>query len=518
VNPDYSSPIATVDRAAPGTINGRDVVDKSEQIALGILLNRPGEISDALELVPEMSLADPCHRAIRRVLGARSYPDTGARALAVIRESASIRALRSRGDTAVYVGQLVGNGSGDLAYHARLIREAATKRDLIARLERLTSAVRLDDWGTVTTDLEEALGAVNSSITQQAGDQVRLRSADEFAMKGTKWLYKGRIPAGMMTILAGREGIGKSTVSLDLVARVTKGALDGRYFGRPQNVILCATEDSWEHTILPRLKAVGADLSRVFHISVQDEMGRSRPISAPGDVAAIEKVIRRHRPVLMVIDPLMAVVDGKVNTNNQQQVQQALEPIVQLCGRTMMALLALIHVNKSGSTDALNTVMASKAFTSLPRSVLFCIADPEDEGNYLFTHEKCNVGKRMPSVSYRLSSVRFELDPALVEEGDEPFIESSRVNWGEEDDRSASDILVDGPASRSKGELRTGLVAFIDDRSGAVPVADLHRAFVDGEMVKKATVDVTLGRMVKKGEIDRPSHGLYQSAKLRPKS
>lgn len=519
MNPGYSSPIAAVDEGNPtATINGRELVDRSEQTVLGILLNMPGDIGDALALVPESLFADPCHQAIRRILGESAYPDTAARGLAIVKASLDLRPLRSRGDAATYVGQLVGHGSGDFAYHARMIREAAAKRDLIERLERLSSAVWLDDWGKVTTDLEEALNAVTSSVTEQGGDRVRLRSADEFAMKGTKWLYKGRIPAGMMTILAGREGIGKSTVSLDLVARVTKGTLEGRYFGRPQNVVLCATEDSWEHTILPRLKAVGADLSRVFHISVQDEMGRSRPISAPGDVAAIEKAIKRHKPVLMVIDPLMAIVDGKVNTNNQQQVQQALEPIVHLCNRTMMALLALIHVNKSGSTDALNTVMASKAFTSLPRSVLFCIADPEEEGNYLFTHEKCNVGKRMPSVAYRLSSVKFDLDPALVEEGDEPFIESSRVVWGTEDDRSASDILAEGPASRAKGELRTGILEFVEARSGAVPVADLHRAFVDGEMVKKATVDVTLGRMVKKGEIDRPSHGLYQSIKLRAKS
>ena len=517
MNPSYASPATGLDGAKPGaTIDGRDITDKSEQVVLGILLNRAGDIGDLLADTPASLFADPAHQVILKVLAASPLPDPVARGLAIVQESLTNRALRSRGDAADYVRRLMRVGQGDFRFHVRLLREGALKRDVLAKLQRMVGAAQVDDWDQVTSDLETALISISSSATA-GGDQVRLRSADEFAMRGTKWLYKGRIPAGMMTILAGREGIGKSTVSLDLVARITRGTLEGRYLARPQNVILCATEDSWEHTIIPRLRAVNADLSRVFHISVQDEHGRSRPISAPGDTAAIEKAIRQHKPALMVIDPLMAVVDGKVNTNNQQQVQQALEPIVAVCNRSMMALLALIHVNKSASVDALNGIMGSKAFTSLPRSVLYCIADPEDEGNFLLTHEKCNVAKRSPSITYRLLSVRFELAPEQVDEGDEPFIESSRVVWGVEDERSAADVLAEGTPTRAKGELRTGLLEYIDGQTGAVPVADLHRRFADGEFVKKPTIDMTLSRMVKKGEIDRPSQGLYQAVSLRPR-
>jgi hypothetical protein len=516
VNPAYASPIANLDNRA-GDLDGRALSDKSEQVILGILLNTADDITSMLEELPEVAFADYTHRAVYRVLASKPHLDCVAKGIAVVQAGIGNRVFAARGDVTEYVRRLMSIGKGDFGYHARLVREGAVKREVIEGLVRLQSAVALDDWSRVTTELESALTTVSTTAVEN-GDRVRLRSADGFTMKGTKWLYKGRIPAGMMTILAGREGIGKSTVSLDLVARITKGTLEGRYSGRPQNVILCATEDSWEHTIIPRLRAVGADLTRVFHICVQDEMGRSRPISAPGDTAAIERAIKQHNPVLMVIDPLMAVVDGKVNTNNQQQVQQALEPIVQVCGRTMMSLLALIHVNKSNSVDALNGIMGSKAFTSLPRSVLYCIADPEDDGNFLLTHEKCNVSRKAPSLTYRISSVRFDLPPEQVEEGDEPFIESSRVVWGVEDDRTAADVLAEGTPTRAKGELRAGLLDYINGQNGAVPVQDLYPRFADGELVKKATVDVTLGRMVKKGEVDRVNQGVYQSARLRPSS
>jgi predicted ATP-dependent serine protease len=39
-------------------------------------------------------------------------------------------------------------------------------------------------------------------------------------------LPRAASPHGMVTLLAGREGIGKSTVALDLAARLTRGTLD----------------------------------------------------------------------------------------------------------------------------------------------------------------------------------------------------------------------------------------------------------------------------------------------------
>jgi hypothetical protein len=225
---------------------------------------------------------------------------------------------------------------------------------------------------------------------------------------------------GMVTLLAGREGIGKSTVSLDIAARLTRGILPGRYEGKPQSVIVCATEDSWSHTIVPRLMAVGADMDRVFHIAVENEDGGQRAIIAPQDIRRMEQAFRDVTPALMLIDPLMAVIDGSIDTHKQAEVQQALEPLVKMCERIGMAVLAVIHVNKSNGTDPLNNIMGSKAFATLPRSVLYCLE--EDEGQFMFCHVKCNVGPKMPSIGYRLQPVRFELEPAEVDDGDDPFI------------------------------------------------------------------------------------------------
>ena len=46
---------------------------------------------------------------------------------------------------------------------------------------------------------------------------------------------------------------------------MTRGTLQGACQGNPRAVIVAATEDSWEHTIVPRLMAAGADLNLGDH-------------------------------------------------------------------------------------------------------------------------------------------------------------------------------------------------------------------------------------------------------------
>lgn len=336
--------------------------------------------------------------------------------------------------------------------------------------------------------------------------RVVLTRASAIRMRGTKWLYRGRIPMGMVTLLAGREGIGKSTVSLDIAARLTRGTLPGRYEGRPQAVIVCATEDSWEHTIVPRLMAVDADRDLVFHVAVQDENGNERGIVAPHDIQRMEQAFRDVRPALMLIDPLMAVIDGKIDTHKQSEVQQALEPLVKMCGRIDLSVLALIHVNKSNGTDPLTNIMGSKAFATLPRSILYCLE--EDEGRFMLCHAKCNVGPKMPSIGYRLMSVRFDLPPEEVEQGDDFYIESSRVIWGDEDRRTATELLEEKAKRSNLGEVALAVLELVDNELGVITSQQIREKLGDHDY---KAIENALTRLVKNERITRIQRGTYQS-------
>jgi hypothetical protein len=510
--------VTAVDQRLSGVLDTEGLDDPEtvqawERVALGKLMLADNASDLIGQLRPEDFQSVP-HEYIYAAI--QAHADKTVDQLGVLGELVTERRVTAVLDPASYLSNCRVKASmavGDYDWYAARIRQAAELRNAYKTVERAQQALKAKNMDAMRRVFEEAAG----SLPDLGGNAVRLTSAASFSMKGVKWLWKGRIPAGMMTILAGREGIGKSTVSLDIAARLTRGTLEGRYFGRPQNVILCATEDSWEHTIIPRLMAVGADMNRVFHIAIQDEGGGYRAITAPGDIRAIEKAIRELQPALMLIDPIMAIIDGRIDTHVQQQVQQGLEPLTTLCAKAMMSVVGLIHVNKSTTTDALNSVMGSKAFTSLPRSVLYCIADPSADDGYLMTHEKCNVGPKAASLTYRLDSVQIGLPAEEVDDGDDPFIYTSRVLWGAEDDRKAGDVLAEAAADRSHGSLRKDLKAYLDSRTGAVSAADLVAEFEDVDATR-ANIDQTLKRMVKAGEATKPMRGYYQSAKLSPKA
>ena len=71
-----------------------------------------------------------------------------------------------------------------------------------------------------------------------------------------KWLWVGRVPRGMITLVDGDPGLGKSTMTLDLAARVSRGRAvmpyDAHDLNRaPADVILMTAEDNIATTIRP---------------------------------------------------------------------------------------------------------------------------------------------------------------------------------------------------------------------------------------------------------------------------
>lgn len=79
-----------------------------------------------------------------------------------------------------------------------------------------------------------------------------------------EWLWPGRIPAGAITGLEGMPGEGKSSITMDLAARVTSGEpmpfCDGRR--SPAGVVVFNSEDA-KQVIRRRAVAAGADLGRM---------------------------------------------------------------------------------------------------------------------------------------------------------------------------------------------------------------------------------------------------------------
>ena len=119
---------------------------------------------------------------------------------------------------------------------------------------------------------------------------MRLTPASAIAIRPVRWLWEDRLSLGTLSLLGGREGVGKTLLAYTLAADLTRGSLPGVYLGQPRSVLVAATEDSWEHTITPRLMAAGADLTRVFRVDVVAPDDVPLSLSLPQDVAALEQI------------------------------------------------------------------------------------------------------------------------------------------------------------------------------------------------------------------------------------
>ena len=264
---------------------------------------------------------------------------------------------------------------------------------------------------------------------------VRLTSAADIKIKPVHWLWTDRIALGTLALLGGREGIGKSTVAYQLAADLTRGRLPGIGHGTARSVIVAATEDSWEHTIVPRLMAAAADLAHVYRVDVQTYTGFETGLNLPRDLPALEEAVNKVQAAMILLDPLMSRLDAKLDTHKDAEVRQALEPLVAIANRTGAAILGLIHLDKSLSTDPLTMLMGSRAFAAVARAVLFCMVDPDDEGSRILGQPKNNLGRTdLPTLTFRIVS-------AHVADTEEGPVWTGRIDWQGNTSRTLSDVL-----------------------------------------------------------------------------
>lgn len=306
------------------------------------------------------------------------------------------------------------------------------------------------------------------------GRRVKLTRASEIEIRPVVWVWQdngyGRIPAGTLSIMAGREGTGKSSCAIWLAAQMTRGLLPGRHFGQPRPVFYLAVEDSWSQTIVPRLAAAGANLDLIYRFEVVADNDEDVMLSLPADNLLLEESILTEAAALVVIDPLMSVLSERIDTHRTREVRLALDPLAKLADRTGAVLIGIAHFNKAGGTDAASLLSGSHAFRDVPRSI-FGFA--KDDDNRVMSQVKNSLGRD------DLPSLQYVMEPVLI---DTPsgVAETARFSFAGESDRSVADLLRDAHGSdedrSERDEAVSWLIDYLSMSGGSASAADAIRA------------------------------------------
>ena len=218
--------------------------------------------------------------------------------------------------------------------------------------------------------------------------------------EAARWLWEPYVPRGTLCLLDGHPGIGKSLLTIDLAARLSRGAElpDGAPVNRPQVTLFLSAEDG-PHIIRTRALAAGADLDRIL-----TPAAGSVPLSLPAHVSVLEEQIRACRADLVVIDPIMAFLAPEASANLDQCVRRALGPLAAVAEATGCAILLVRHLRKAETPQAVLRGQGSIGFIATARTGLLASRHPADPTLGVLAVSKSNVAGRVPSLSYRVKA------------------------------------------------------------------------------------------------------------------
>lgn len=269
---------------------------------------------------------------------------------------------------------------------------------------------------------------------------VRLLRGDGIELEPVRWLWPGYLPAGMLTILGGAPGCGKTTIALSLAAIVTRGGAwpDGTRCQEPGDVIFWSGEDGKSVTAA-RLVAAGADMTRV-HI-IDGVTGCDDQAFDPGrDMMLLESAVEAlPAPRLLILDPIVSAVAG--DSHKGAEVRRSLQPVVDLGHRLGCAVLGITHFSKGTSgRDPVERVTGSIAFAALARLVLVAAKVKAENGDAdtsrrVFMRAKSNIGPDDGGFAYELERVEVKAD-----------VEGQRVRWLEPLHGTARELLSEAEA------------------------------------------------------------------------
>jgi hypothetical protein len=320
-----------------------------------------------------------------------------------------------------------------------------------------------------TSGPEQARRAAEAAASQAGPHVIRL---SDVAPERVTWLWQDYLPIGKLVVLDGDPGLGKSMLTVDLGARVSTGSPmpDGTAPVKGAVLILSA-EDGLADTIRPRIDAAVGDPDQIITITEITYAGAdgpaSRPVRIPDDLAAIESVISEHGVVLVVIDVLMAYLNGDVNSHRDQDVRRALHPVATMAERTGCCVIVLRHLNKAPGLNAVYRGGGSIGIVGAARAGFMVGLDPSDDTGKrrVLAPVKCNLGAEPPALAYRL--VLDDLHGC------------ARVIWDGVSEHRASGLLAEpgDPEERTeRDEAAAWLTGYLTDHGGEARAGDVFKA------------------------------------------
>ena len=238
---------------------------------------------------------------------------------------------------------------------------------------------------------------------------LKLINMEQVEIEKIDWLLYPFIPFGKVTIVQGDPGEGKTTMVLQIIAKLTKGeavlpsgsdepALEGKTMAlEPVNVIYQTAEDGLGDTIKPRLLAAGADCSRVMVIDDNDQALTMMD-------ARLEEAIIQTKARLVVLDPIQGFLGADVDMHRANEIRPLMKRVAVLAEKYHCAIILIGHMNKNSNGKSSYRGLGSIDFQAAARSVLIVGRIKDEPEIRVVCHVKSSLAPEGKSIAFRLDN------------------------------------------------------------------------------------------------------------------
>ena len=236
---------------------------------------------------------------------------------------------------------------------------------------------------------------------------LKLINMEQVEIEKIGWLLYPFIPFGKVTIVQGDPGEGKTTMVLQIIAKLTKGeavlpsgsdepALEEKTMDlEPVNVIYQTAEDGLGDTIKPRLLSAGADCSRVMVIDDNDQALTMMD-------ARLEEAIIQTKAGLVVLDPIQGFLGTDVDMHRANEIRPLMKRVAVLAEKYHCAIILIGHMNKNSNGKSSYRGLGSIDFQAAARSVLLVGRIKNEPEIRVVCHVKSSLAPEGKSIAFRL--------------------------------------------------------------------------------------------------------------------
>ena len=285
---------------------------------------------------------------------------------------------------------------------------------------------------------------------------LKLINMEQVEVEKIDWLLYPFIPFGKVTIVQGDPGEGKTTMVLQIIAKLTKGeavlpsgsdepALEEKTMDlEPANVIYQTAEDGLGDTIKPRLLSAGADCSRVMVIDDNDQALTMMD-------ARLEEAIIKTKARLVVLDPIQGFLGAAVDMHRANEIRPLMKRVAVLAEKYHCAIILIGHMNKNSNGKSSYRGLGSIDFQAAARSVLIVGRIKDEPEIRVVCHVKSSLAPEGKSIAFRLDKdTGFEWIGEYDISADDLLSGDNRGQKIHEAKEFLKEILVSGSVAQTK--------------------------------------------------------------------